>query len=126
MFRPQELLIEANMNQFRCVKPQKSEHTMVRRDLLAQISKVTLLIRIWAALWNLMFSVSFLICWLCHVFSKIIHLDTWVGGSELLLLPDNFVLQEVMTQIQMDLDSKLKFNSFQASGLPPSNKVEPF
>lgn len=52
------------------------------------------------------------------------HLDNWVGGSELVQLPDNFVLQEAMTQIQMDLDSKLKFNSFQASGLPPSNKVK--
>lgn len=28
-----------------------------------------------------------------------------------------------MTKIQTDLDTKLKFNSFHASGLPPSNKV---
>lgn len=35
-----------------------------------------------------------------------------------------FVLQEVMTQIQMDIESKLKFNSFQASRLPLSNKVK--
>lgn len=34
------------------------------------------------------------------------------------------VLQDMMTQIQTDLDAKLKFNSFHASGLPPSNKVK--
>ncbi|XP_056867948.1 cilia- and flagella-associated protein 99 [Takifugu flavidus] len=56
--RTKELLIEANMNQFSCVKPQKSKHT-----------------------------------------------------------------EDMMTQIQTDLDAKLKFNSFHASGLPPSNKA---
>ncbi|XP_068436650.1 cilia- and flagella-associated protein 99 [Clinocottus analis] len=54
----EELLYEANMKQFRCVNPHKSEHA-----------------------------------------------------------------KRVMSRIKEDLDSKLKFNSFNSSGLPPSNKT---
>lgn len=35
MFLPQKLLMEANMNQFRCVKPQKSEHTKVKTSFIS-------------------------------------------------------------------------------------------
>ncbi|XP_059209108.1 cilia- and flagella-associated protein 99 isoform X2 [Centropristis striata] len=56
--KTEELLYEANMKQFRCVNPQKSEHT-----------------------------------------------------------------KRVMSEIKKDLDSKLKFNSFQSSGRPSSNKT---
>nr|XP_046269897.1 cilia- and flagella-associated protein 99 [Scatophagus argus] len=56
--KTEELLYEANMKQFRCVNPQKSEHT-----------------------------------------------------------------KRVMAQIKADFESKLKFNSFQSSGVPPSNKT---
>lgn len=34
MFLSQELLIEANMNQFSCVKPQKSKHTEVKMSFV--------------------------------------------------------------------------------------------
>lgn len=34
LFLSQELLIEANMNQFSCVKPQKSEHTKVKTSFI--------------------------------------------------------------------------------------------
>lgn len=34
LFLSQELLIEANMNQFSCVKPQKSERTKVKTSFI--------------------------------------------------------------------------------------------
>lgn len=92
------------MNQFRCANPHKSEHTKVEEG--------------------------------CPLNDHLFHflmvcsptLSFWISEQSVqsgltLLINLCFVLQKVMSQIKMDFDSELKFNSFSFSAPPCSNKV---